>query len=1137
MQPGARVAGEQSPAYTRKYQQWDRELAAQLLAAFGADQGHRVAAAYGRAFTPGYREDSPVAQALADIACLEGHPSGPRLGRLYWLPGQPSGLVRFRICWPTAVPLLQEVLPIFAGLGLRVADHRSYEVHPAGREPAHIDDFGLLHDIGELTGEAARLVEDAFAAMWTGRAEQDGYNRLVLTAGLTWREAALVRAAYHYLWQAGFTFSRPYVEATLAGRPEFVRALLAFFADRFDPDRGGWQQASPAALEETLREVTGLDEDKTLRAVLAFFRSVVRTNYYQRLADGDGKDYFAFKIDPSPMPFVPRPRPLFETFVYSPRVEALHLRAERVARGGIRWSDRPEDFRTEVLGLMKAQTVKNALIVPGGAKGAFVVRRPLSGLDRGAVDAEVRACYSTFIRGMLDVTDNLRGGSVVPPPRVVRHDEADPYLVVAADKGTARLSDVANAVAAEYGFWLGDAFASGGSAGYDHKAMGITARGAWVSLQQHFEGLGLSPDSDEFTVVGIGDMSGDVFGNGMLLSDRIRLVGAFDHRHVFLDPDPDPVVSHAERARLAGLAVSSWQDYDRDRISAGGGVFSRRAKSVPLSEQVRRLLGVAAEELPPPELVQALLRAPVDVLWNGGVGTFVKAGGQTHADAADPANDAIRVDADQLRARVVVEGGNLGLTQRARIEFALRGGRINTDFIDNSAGVDTSDREVNLKILLDAAIADGVIAAGERDGLLSAVEGEVASAVLTDSRLQSRVLGVVESEAPVFLDQHAQSIRSFEQRHNLDRQLEYLPDEEELAARRKAGLGLARPEIAVLLAHAKNSLTRELSDSPVPEDPYLAGELLRYLPPGLRERFGPGMTRHPLRRQILTTALSNDLSDHVGTGFFYRLEETTGVSAPDAVRAYLAVRDIFGLNALWSEVDGLTAGCPPGVRTEMFHDLQRFCQLGTLWFLRNRRPPVDIAAEVEHFRRQVRQLAPVLPAALAGAQAESVARRTAELTGHGVPGLLAGRIAALGPLAASLDVVEIAGDRRDVGFVAAVYSALDVGLRMDWLQEQIVELSSESHWELLAKISLRDDLFAQRRRLTGAALARYVPGVGAGELVEDWLRANAGPVGRCRETLEQLRGAGRLDVAMLSVALQDLRNLAQISSDPRVAQV
>ncbi|QUH02526.1 NAD-glutamate dehydrogenase [Saccharopolyspora erythraea] len=1128
---------EQHPdELARHFARWRSELAERLAAEHGAD-GRRLLARYSGAFPAGYQYEVPVEWAVDDILRLEG-PDTP-LGTLYWDRQRPGDLVRFRIRWPAPAPLLQDVLPIFAGLGLRVADHRSYEIAPAGAGGARIDDFGLVHAAGALTPELATLFEETFAAMWHGRAEPDGFNELVLTVGVGWREAALVRAAYRYLRQSGFAFSQPYVEQAVADRPDFVRLLLEQFRARFDPDARDGPAAGEldAALEASLNEVTGLDEDKTLRSVLAFFRSVVRTNYYQRTDDGSPKDYLSFKIDPSGIPFVPRPRPLFETFVCSPRVEALHLRAARIARGGIRWSTRPEDFRTEVLGLMKAQTVKNALIVPGGAKGAFVVRRPLAGLSRAESEAEVRDCYATFIRGMLDITDNLVDGSVTGPPRVLRQDDPDPYLVVAADKGTARLSDLANSIAAEYGFWLDDAFASGGCTGYDHKAMGITARGAWVSLERHFEDMGLDPQHDEFTVVGIGDMSGDVFGNGMLLSRRIRLVGAFDHRHVFLDPDPDAETSYAERERLAALPGSTWHDYSRKLISEGGGVFSRQAKSVPLSPQVRRLLGVGAESLEPPELVRAMLRAPVDVIWNGGIGTYVKASAESHLDASDPANDSVRVDAGQLRCRTVVEGGNLGLTQRARIEYALGGGRINTDFIDNAAGVNTSDREVNLKILLNTAVADGEITRAQRDEILAANADDVARAVLEDSRLQTRVLGVVQADAAVYLDQHAQEIHNFERHGRLDRELESLPDDDGIAERRQAGIGLTRPEISVLLAHAKNAITTQLSESNVPGEQHLAEELVNYLPAALRSRFGPLMRRHPLRREILTTALSNDLANHVGTGFFYRLEETTGVSTPDSARAYLAVRDIFGLNALWSEVDALGARCPTEVRTEMLRELQRFSQHGTLWFLRNRRPPLDIAAEVEYFRPQIRQLVPVLAAALAGPQAEAVQRQSEELATAGVPFLLAGRIAALAPLAASLDVVEIAHDRRDVGYVASVYSALDAALRLDWLQDQIVELPSESHWALLAKISLRDDLFAQRRRLTSAALSRYVPGQDTEDLVHSWLGANDGPVRRCRETVAQLHRAGQLDVAMLSVALQDLRNLAQIGmqAEPETA--
>ncbi|GAA2774795.1 NAD-glutamate dehydrogenase domain-containing protein [Saccharopolyspora taberi] len=1130
------MRGENQPSVlANRLLHWQRSLAKSLTGSFGEARGQQLLDRYGNAFSCGYQNEVPVGRAVDDIARIDHPGSGCSPGTLYWDDREPGAVVRFRIRWPPPAPLLHDVLPIFTGLGLRVADHRGYDVTPADGEPARIDDFGLLHEAGALTPEVARLFEETFAAMWSGRAEPDGFNRLVLSVGIGWREAALVRAAYRYLRQTGFGFSQPYVEQTVADRPDFVRLLLALFAARFDP--GGHQPADDvdAGLEAGLAEVTGLDEDRTLRSILAFFRSIVRTNFYRRTPDGAVEDHLAFKIDPSGIPFLPPPRPLFETFVCSPRVEALHLRGARIARGGIRWSNRPEDFRTEVLGLMKAQAVKNALIVPGGAKGAFVVRRPLTGLDRAEADAEVRSCYATFIRGMLDLTDNLVDGEVTSPPGVRRLDGDDPYLVVAADKGTARFSDLANSISAERGFWLGDAFASGGSTGYDHKAMGITARGAWVSLERHFEEMGLDPARDEFTVVGIGDMSGDVFGNGMLLSPHIRLLGAFDHRHVFLDPDPDPAVSFAERRRLAELPGSTWQDYAADRISPGGGVCSRQAKSVPLSPQVRRALGVDAEALEPPDLVRALLRAPVDVLWNGGVGTFVKAAAESHLDAADPANDSVRVDASQLRCRVVVEGGNLGLTQRARIEYALGGGRINTDFVDNAAGVDTSDREVNLKILLDKAVADAAITRRRRDELLAEVTDEVSRAVLADSRSQTRLLGVAESEAATYLDQHAQAIQHFERRENLDRELECLPDDEVLAERRAAGAGLTRPELSVLLAHAKNNLAHELSISDIPEDAHLTAELLGYLPSPIRtEFFGRLVETHPLRREILTTVLSNDMANHVGTGFFYRLEETTGIGTPDSARAYLAVRDVFDINALWSEVDALGSCVDTGVRSEMFHELQRFAQHGTLWFLRNRRPPLDIAAEVAYFRPQIRQLVPVLPAALAGAQADAVLRRTEQLTEQGVPPLLASRIAALAPLAAALDVVEIAHDRRDVGYVASVYSALDVALRLDWLQDQIVELPSESHWALLARISLRDDLFAQRRRLTRAALRRYVPGQDAAGLVSSWLEANAEPVRRCRETVSQLRDAEQPDVPMLAVALQDLRNLGQIAlqADP-----
>ncbi|MEO7350585.1 MAG: NAD-glutamate dehydrogenase domain-containing protein [Marmoricola sp.] len=1129
LQVVTRDVGAELAELGHEYPRWRHELATALTDKHGMDRGRLLLETWGRAFPLGYIEEVPVARALHDIDQMERQGGSDRVGTFYSEPGV-ANVVRFRACWADQPPLLHDVLPILASLGLDLADHRSYQLAAASGRTARIDDFGLRHSARQFAAAETGLVEDAVNAMWGGHAERDGLNRLVLAAGINWREAALIRAAYRYIRLGGFGFSQRYVAHALAEWPVFVRLLLQQFRSRFDTAASSDQapDALESALAMELDKVTRLDEDRTLRSLLAFFQSVTRTNFY---VTGPGQlpsEYFSFKIDPSRMPFLPAARPLVEMFVYSTRVEALHLRAARVARGGIRWSDRPEDFRTEVLGLMKAQAVKNTLIVPGGAKGAFVIKRPLADLDRDAVAAEARHCYTTFINGMLDLTDNLVDGTVQPPTDLVCHDGPDHYLVVAADKGTATMSDLANSIAEERGFWLGDAFASGGSTGFDHKKMGITARGAWVSLERHFEDLASDVDQDEFTVVGIGDLSGDVFGNGMLLSPHIRLVGAFDHRHVFLDPNPDVSTSFAERLRLANLPGSTWQDYDPARISAGGGVFSRSAKSIPLSPEIQALLGLCVDALSPPELIQAILRASVDVLWNGGIGTFVKASTETHPDAADPVNDGTRVDACELRCRVVIEGGNLGLTQRARVEYAHQGGRINGDFIDNSAGVDTSDREVNIKMVLNDALAEGGITRTERDKLLVSSAEDVAAAVLDDSRQQNRMLSVLESDAPRFLDQHAHAIEIFEREEGLDRAAWALPGEAELAERRQVGLGLTRPEIAVLLAFAKNTLARKLLDSDVPDDPYLARTLVEYLPAALRERFGPRMEQHPMRREIVATMVSNNIAHRVGTGFFYRMTESTGASTPQISRAYLTVRDVFDLDTLWAEVDAVGRHCPPAIRYEMLRDVQRFAGQTTRWFIRNRQQPLQIGAEVSFFRPHIQQLGAVLTAALttSAAPSETITTRTSQ----GVPRELAERIAGLATLASSLDFAEMAHDRFDVGFLIDISRALDSALGLDWLQSQIIDLPSESHWARLAKISLRDDLFTLRRRLTAAALQRHLSDQQAEETVDTWLSDNRNVVDHCRATLRSLRAMDQLDVPMLTVALQEIRNLAHAGS-------
>jgi glutamate dehydrogenase len=1039
-----------------------------------------------------------------------------------------EGGLRLRLVWPADPALLSDVLPPLESLGLRVADHR-LGPPPPGRPPAtRVDDFGVVCERTDLPlSMLAPLVRDTFAAVWDGRAEVDGLNALVLAAGLSWRQVALIRAAYRYLRQAGLTFSQAYVERTLGQRPAVARAVVAAFAERLDPVGGSVTDAGAVGeFEHLLEQVTNLDEDRLLRGLWQFVLATVRTNYFQHGLDSEPKPYFSFKLDTARLPLLPRPRPPVETFVYSPQMEGLHLRAAKVARGGIRWSDRPEDFRTEVLGLATAQHVKNAVIVPGGAKGAFVVKRPLEALEKTAAAAEVRRCYVTFIRGLLDITDNIVEGAIVAPPETVCLDDPDPYLVVAADKGTASFSDLANEVAAEYYFWLGDAFASGGSAGYDHKTMGITARGAWVSVRHHFRELGVDARRQEITVVGIGDMSGDVFGNGMLLSRQLRLVGAFDHRHVFLDPDPDPEISFAERERLFRLPGSTWMNYDTAVLSPGGGIFARTAKSIPLSALVRRRLGVDAVELPPAEVIQALLRAPVDLLWNGGIGTYVKASGETNTDAADRANDAVRVDAKTLRCRVVAEGGNLGVTRRGRIEYADAGGRINTDFIDNSAGVDTSDHEVNLKILLDAAVLRGELDRAERDDLLSSVADDVVRDVLRDNELQAEAISAAEAQSSHDLDRHARLIRNLEAETGLDRALESLPDEAELATRQESGQGLPRPDIAVLLAHSKNLVREELLRSDVPANPYFGSELYEYFPSAVVERCRPWIADHPLHREIIATRLSNDLVNALGPGFIYRLQERTGAGTADVTRAYRIVRDVFKLPGGWAGFAGADAG---PVRPELCRDVQLFLEHTLSWLLRTRRQPLDVTAEVERFRSPLEEFRTLLPSMLSLAQTDRLARRTGELVASGVSESVAASIAELAPLTAALDIVELGSALgRHPDLVARTYFAVSDALGLDWLETQVVGEPLDSHWELAAKAGLRDEVAMQRRRLTAGVLRGAGPG-DTSRILADWLEDNAQRVARCRQVLRDLMASGDLDLAMLSVALHEVRDLTQTS--------
>jgi glutamate dehydrogenase len=1040
---------------------------------------------------------------------------------------------RFRLYSTTAVTL-SEVVPHLEHLGAAVVDERPYELRLDDGPTVWLYDMGLRCEHGARLADV-RIRDEfrgTFASVWSGDAESDGFDRLVLAAGLSRRQVTVLRAYARYLRQTEMTFSQAYLESTLARHAGVTRRIVELFTARFDPAHDGHRVLEEAGLASeilvALDDVASLDDDRILRAFLAVVQATTRTNAFATR----GEPYppvVSFKLDPSKVPMLPSPRPMFEIWVYSPRVEGVHLRGGPVARGGLRWSDRREDFRTEVLGLMKAQMVKNAVIVPVGAKGGFVVKRLPP--DPPAQRTEVAACYRAFVGGLLDVTDNIVGGAVVGPPDVVRHDGDDPYLVVAADKGTATFSDMANEVAAEHGFWLGDAFASGGSDGYDHKVMAITARGAWESVRRHFRVIGVDVEREPITVVGIGDMSGDVFGNGMLRSPHLQLVAAFDHRHVFVDPDPDPAQSYAERARLFAKPASSWDDYDRSRLSPGGAIHSRSAKSVTLSAAAQAALGTSTAVMTPNELISAILRAPVDLLWNGGIGTYVKATDESNADVADRANDALRVDASAVRCRVVTEGGNLGLTQRARVELARRGCLLNTDAIDNSAGVDCSDHEVNIKIALDAVVSAGYLGVAERHELLAAMTDEVAGLVLADNVAQNIALAIAREQAGPMVDVHGRYVRSLEREGLLDRRVENLPSDEQFAERQAAGLGLTTPELAVLLAYTKSTDVAEVLAGDLPEDLYLAGELTAYFPAALPERFPAALAAHRLRREIVATRVVNEMVNRAGASFDFRMTEESGATVSDVVRAHVAARDIFDLRVGWAAVAGLDGLVDGALQVELWLSLRRLVERGVQWLLRHRRPPLDIFATVAAFADDVALLTAQLPSMLKGPFAASVSEQSMRWHAEGVPAELAVRASTWPLLHTSFDVVEVARGRgRSVPDAGHAYWAVVDRLELAWLWERIGSLPRLDRWQSNARGAMRDDLLAGLRNLTDEVLRAGDVFSSPDELLDRWVVTNRRAVDRASSVFADIRAAGTYDVTTLSVALRQLRNLVLAST-------
>ncbi|MDR3098473.1 MAG: NAD-glutamate dehydrogenase [Paraburkholderia sp.] len=1117
---------------------WQDDLADALLDVFGEEQGTRLLHRYADSFPAGYRDDYPARTAVRDIELIERVQGTRRIAMNLYRPIEAgTRAFRFKVYCTGEAIALSRSLPMLEHLGVRVDEERPYIIEAPGCESAWVHDFGLeLADDAEFDIERVKgLFEDAFEAVWSGRIENDDFNRLVLRAYLSAREVTILRAFAKYLRQVGSTFSDAYIERAVTGNPAIARQLVELFIMRFDPAVGDVGEAREtrmeralAAIESALDQVPNLDEDRILRQFLGVINATQRTNYYRRDADGATLPSLSFKFNPANVPGLPEPKPMFEIWVYSPRVEGVHLRGGRVARGGLRWSDRREDFRTEVLGLMKAQMVKNVVIVPVGSKGGFVVKNPPPVTDREAWMREGIACYQTFLRGLLDLTDNLANNVVVPPPEVVRHDPDDPYLVVAADKGTATFSDYANAISHEYGFWLDDAFASGGSVGYDHKKMAITARGAWESVKRHFREMGVDTQATDFTVVGVGDMSGDVFGNGMLLSPHIKLVAAFDHRHIFLDPNPDPATSFAERSRLFALERSSWADYDPAAISAGGGVFARTVKTIPLSPAAQSALGIEAAALAPAELIRAILLAPVDLLYNGGIGTYVKATHETNAQVGDKANDAVRVNGADLRCKVVGEGGNLGVTQFGRIEFAQRGGRINTDAIDNSAGVDCSDHEVNIKILLGLVVADGEMTMKQRNTLLADMTDEVGLLVLSDNYYQTQALSIAGRYSAALLDAETRLMRWLERAGRLNRAIEFLPTDEEIVERQSAKLGLTSPERAVLLAYSKMWLYDALLESDLPEDPLVANLLIDYFPKPLQQRFSEPMQRHPLRREILATHLTNALVNRVGCAFVHRLMEETDALPGDIVRACIMARDVFDLNEVWRDIDALDNRVPDDVQAGMFVDVARLLERAALWFLRHLQAGAmdGEGALLARCRDAAQRLAPQLPTLLPAADLEALSARQAMLVNAGVESALAVRVASGEISIALLDIADVAAAcDRPLEHVAAAYFALDMRLNYGWISERAAALPTPTHWDTMARAAALAEVARLKRALTTNALSHAPDTADAQALVDAWCEQHEAALERYGRLLAELHATSGVSLSVLLVIVRAMAAL------------
>ncbi len=1115
---------------------WIDRLRQALIVDKGDLEGQRLFRRYGNGVSVSYSDRFPPRRAVADFTDFERLLDGEDLTvRLSY--EKEVDLFHMRAGRLDGPLPLSDLLPMLENLGFRVLrDDGPYRIVANVDEEERtiwLHDLALQAPDGAVPYKEMRpLFEEALANLWWHSVEDDGLNALVTRGGLSCRDVALLRACMKYLRQTGTMLSQTYAEQALLNNTEMARLLVDLFYARFDPaQEGGREQKTEAintALREGLDQVVSLDEDRILRRFRNVIVNTLRTNFFQPDAAGKNKPYISFKLDSLKLDGLPEPRPMIEVFVYSPRMEGIHLRGGKVARGGIRWSDRPEDFRTEILGLMKAQMVKNVVIVPVGSKGGFVVKNPPKGGSREEFQQEGIACYRLLMQGLLDITDNLVEGAVVPPTAVVRHDEDDPYLVVAADKGTATFSDIANGISQDYGFWLDDAFASGGSAGYDHKKMGITARGGWESVKRHFRELDHDTQTQPFTVIGVGDMSGDVFGNGMLLSDQIRLVAAFNHLHIFVDPNPDPASSFAERQRLFNMPRSTWDDYDKALISQGGGVFSRAVKSIELTPEMQEALGTEAAQLTPTELLNTIMKAPVDLLWFGGIGTYVKAASESHADAGDRTNDSLRINAGELRVKVVGEGANLGVTQLGRIEAGLAGVKINADALDNSAGVDCSDHEVNIKILLRDAIGRGNLPDAERNDLLEEMTDEVAELVLRDNYQQSQAISLAEMTAAQDLDAHRRLMRSLERMGRLNRRVEFLPDGEEIANRRRARQGLSRPELYVILAYSKILLFDELIESSLPDDPLLAIELEHYFPDVLSERYGTSRDEHQLRREIIATAVVNSMINRAGSLFVARMQDRSGAKPADIARAFAVARDVFGLRETWAAIEALDNKVPAECQLSMLQETMTLVERATYWLLSHIDSPIDMAASVERLRPSVIDMRSNLIASMPEGRAISMSEEAAVLTEKGVPEALAGEVVALKDLAFALDLTPLAERAgRSVGSLASLHFSVEEKMGFGRLHGLVAGLSTEDPWTARAGVALTADLLTLQADATAAVLNEANGEDSADLMVDSWLEKNADAFAGVESLLEEINGQADPGLPALVVLRRGMASLIE----------